>query len=167
MRIARATARGKTTDALAAEVGAIEEDLAELKERRSTLASHVRVGELADSDKPDTLPRTRRLLIDLVRMICYRAETRMMAPVIRGKARPNTVRTLIAALMTADASIEPDHESGILRVNILGLANNATEKALLALIEELNQTRTVYPGTNLRRLQHRRRNTPESSHPCL
>ncbi len=42
---------------------------------------------------------------------------------IRGKARPNTVRTLIAALMTADASIEPDHESGILRVNILGLAN--------------------------------------------
>ncbi len=80
VRVARATAKGKTTDALAAEVGAIEEDLAELKERRSTLASHVRVGELADSDKPDTLPRTQRLLIDLVRMICYRAETRMMPP---------------------------------------------------------------------------------------
>ncbi len=150
VRVARATAKSKATDALAAEVGALEEALAELKERRSTLASHVRVGERADRDKPDTLPRTRRLLIDLVRMICYRAETRMMAPVIRGKARPNTVRTLLAALMTADASIEPDHESGILRVNILGLANNAIEKALLPLIEELNQTRTVYPGTNLR-----------------
>ncbi len=47
--------------------------------------------------------------------------------------------------MTADASIEPNHESGI-----LGLANNATTKALLALIEELDQTRTVHPGTSLR-----------------
>ena len=150
VRIAKATARGKAADALAAEAGTVEETLAELKERRSTLASHVRVGDLADNDKPDTLPRARRLLVDLVRMICYRAETRMMAPVIQGKARPNTVRTLIAALMTADASIEPDHDSGILRVNILGLANNATERTLLPLIDELNQTRTVYPGTNLR-----------------
>ncbi len=48
------------------------------------------------------------------------------------------------------SSRTPDPESGILRVSILGLANNATEKALPALIEELNQTRTVYPGTNLR-----------------
>lgn len=150
VRIAGATARGKPADALAAEAGAVEETLAELKERRSTLASHVRVGDLSDDDKPDTLPRARRLLADLVRMICYRAETRMMAPVVQGKARSDTVRTLIAALMTADASILPDHEKGILRVSILGLANNATERALLPLIDELNQTETIYPGTNLR-----------------
>ncbi len=35
-------------------------------------------------------------------------------------------------------------------VNILGLANNATERTLLPLIDELNQTETIYPGTNPR-----------------
>ena len=54
----------------------------------------------------------------------------MMMPVIEGKARPNTVCTLLAALMTADANILPDHDKGIIRVEILGLANNATEKSV-------------------------------------
>ena len=150
VRIAKATARGKATDALAAEADTVAETLAELRQRRSTLDSHVRVGELADDDKPDTLPRARRLFVDLIRMICYRAETRMMTPVIEGKARPNTARALIAALMTANANILPDHDRGILRVSILGLASHAAEKPLLTLIDELNQTATVYPGTNLR-----------------
>ena len=52
--------------------------------------------------------------------------------------------------MTADAtSILPDHDKGILRVNILGPVNNATERTLLPLIDELNQTEITYPGTNL------------------
>ncbi len=37
---------------LAFDAVTVEETLAELEERRSTLASHVRVGELADNDKP-------------------------------------------------------------------------------------------------------------------
>ncbi len=139
-RIARVRKEGKAVDALATEVAVIEEALTELKERRGSLANHVRVGDLPADEKPDTLPRARRLFIDLIRM---------MMPVIEGKARPNTVRTLLAALMTADANILPDHDKGIIRVEILGLASNATEQSLLPLIEQLNHTRTVHPGTNV------------------
>ncbi len=149
-RIARARKEGKAVDALdTTEVAVIEEAFTELKERRGSLTSHVRVGDLPADEKPDTLPRARRLFIDLIRMICYRAETRMMMPVIEDKARPDTVRALLAALMTADANILPDHDKGIIRVEILGLANNATEQSLLPLIEQLNHTRTVHPGTNV------------------
>ncbi len=44
----------------------------------------------------------------------------------------------------------PDLEHGVLQVQFLGLVNDATERMLQPLVEQLNQTETVYPGTDLR-----------------
>ena len=49
-----------------------------------------RAGNLSEQDKLDALPVGGRLFMDVVRMIAYRAETRMMAPLIGAQGKkPN------------------------------------------------------------------------------
>ncbi len=52
--------------------------------------------------------------------------------------------------MDDEKNDEPEPEHGILRVRILGPASTAGDAALAGLLEELTQTTTVYPGTELR-----------------
>ena len=86
----------------------------------------------------------------LVRMIAYRAETRMMAPVITTQGKKPNARGLLRALLTSDANIIPVPAKGILRIQLLGLGSDACDRMLAPLVEELNATRTIYPGTDLR-----------------
>ena len=48
-----------------------------------------------------------------------------------------------------DCVLVPEPRAGLLRVRFLGLGNQACERAFAPLMEELNATRTIYPGTNL------------------
>ena len=82
-------------------------------------------------------------------VIAYRAETRMMQPLITGPGKGRSARKLLRALLTSDADVIPEPEAGILRVRFLGLGSDACEQSLAPLIDELNQTRTRYPGTDL------------------
>ncbi len=52
-------------------------------------------------------------------------------------------------MLTSDADVIPEPEAGILRVRFLGLGSDACEQNLAPLINELNQTRTRYLGTDL------------------
>ena len=83
-------------------------------------------------------------------MIAYRAETRMMPAVADAQGGKQRPRRPLAELFQSDADIIPDPENGILRVRILGTASNAGDAAIAGLLEELNQTRTIFPGTSLR-----------------
>ena len=82
-------------------------------------------------------------------MIAYRAETRMMAPVIGAQGKKPNARRLLRALLTSDANIIPEPAQHILRIQLLGLGSDACDRMLAPLIEELNATRTIYPGTQL------------------
>ncbi len=59
-------------------------------------------------------------------------------------------RRPLAELFRSEADIVPDQESGVLRVRILGTASNAGDAAIAGLLDELNRTGTVFPGTGLR-----------------
>ena len=68
-----------TTTRLEADATALAAELDELTQRRADTPTHVRAGDLPEQDKLDALPVGGRLFLDVVRMIAYRAETRMMA----------------------------------------------------------------------------------------
>ncbi len=59
-------------------------------------------------------------------------------------------RCPLAELFRSEAGIVPDPENGILRVRILGTASNAGDAAIARLLDGLNRTGTVFPGTGLR-----------------
>ena len=56
---------------------------------------------------------------------------------------------LFRALLTSDADFIPEPRSRILRVRFLGLGSDDWERSLGPLIDELNQNRTRYPGTDM------------------
>ena len=74
----------------------------------------------------------------------------MMLPVMQAQGKKAHPRKLLRALLAADADILPDPASGVLRVRILGLGNDACDRQIDALLIELNTTGTVFPGTELR-----------------
>ncbi len=76
-----------TANRLEADAKALAGELDELKQQRVATSIHVRAGDLSEQDKLDALPVGGRLFMDVVRMIAYRAETRMMAPVIGAQTR--------------------------------------------------------------------------------
>ena len=139
-----------TANRLAADANALAGELDELQQQRVDTPTHVRAGNLSEQDKLDALPVAGRLFMDVVRMIAYRAETRMMAPVIGAQGKKPNARRLLRALLTSDANIIPEPAHDILRIQLLGLGSDACDRMLAPLIEELNATRTIYPGTQLR-----------------
>ena len=95
----------------------------------------------------DALATGERLLHDVIRMIAYRAEPRMMSAIAGFQGRnPRPGRTLQALFGTA-ADVIPETGEEVLRVHISGNASNA---AIDGLLDDLNQNRTVFPGTELR-----------------
>ena len=139
-----------TATRLQADANALAAELDQLKQQRAHTLTHVRAGDLPEQDKLDALPVGGRLFLDLVRMIAYRAETRMMVPVITTQGKKPNARRLLRALLTSDANIIPQPAKGILRIQLLGLGSDACDRMLAPLVEELNATRTIYPGTDLR-----------------
>ena len=155
----------RDTARLDAEAKALAGELDDLKQRRADLPTHVRAGDLCQQDKLDALPVGGRLFMDVVRMIAYRAESRMMAPVIGAQGKKPNARRLLRALLTCDANIIPVHDRGILRVQFLGLGSDACDRMLAPLIEELNATATIYPGTELRLVYEMAANSPPNVSP--
>ena len=139
-----------TATRLEADAKALAAELDQLKQQRAHTLTHVRAGDLPEQDKLDALPVGGRLFLDVVRMIAYRAETRMMVPVITTQGNKPNARRLLRALLTSDANIIPVPAKGILRIQLLGLGSDACDRMLAPLVEELNATRTIYPGTDLR-----------------
>ena len=131
------------------ELAELDREIDDLKATRGSLPTHVRAADLPEDEALHCLPVGQRLLLDIVRMIAYRAETRMMQPLINGPGKGRSARKLLRALLTFDADIIPEPENRILRVRFLGLGSDACERSLDPLIDELNQTRTQLPGTNL------------------
>ena len=88
-----------------------------------------------------------------------------------GKAIPTVVaqaqgktqrpRRHLRAIFQSDADIIPEPSNGILRIRILGTVSDAGDNATAGLLQELNLTRTIFPGTNLRMIYELPGNTAD------
>ena len=135
---------------LEAQCAELDSEREALKCQRRETPKRIRIAELREDEKLDALPGREKLLLDLIRMIAYRAETRMMPAVAEAQGTNPRPRKTLAALFQTEADILPDPDNNILRVCIRGTAANAADNAFRGLLEELNKTHTVYPGTSLR-----------------
>ena len=146
----KSTSSTQTAKALKAQIESLDAVREEHKRQRSDLPQKIKVAELEEDDKLDALPCGEKLLLDIIRMIVYRAECRMMPAVAEVQGKKKRPRSHLAELFQSAADIIPEPKNGILRVRIIGTASRAADATFTGLLEELNQTRTIYPGTNLR-----------------
>ena len=149
-RALAASAEPDTARELDAQIQACEETVEGFAVALQVTDKHMPAGELSDEEKLQTLPAPLRLLMQTLRMLAYRAETAMAASLAPQMDNPETARSLLKALFRSDASLLPDPAAGTLTVRLLHQASRAQDTALAPLLAELNHTRTVFPGTNLR-----------------
>ena len=149
-RLAGAPRGSQPARELQAEVETAARRLEGLETARREAGRYLRAGDLPADERLQALAEPLRGLLDAVRMIAYRAETRLAAAVAPGLSRPETARTLVKALFHSDASLLPNPAAGTVTVRLLHQASRGQDVSLTPLLEELNQTRTLYPGTDLR-----------------
>jgi transposase len=126
-----------------------EHELESLKAKLKETSKHITWAELDDADKFYRLLPGRKRLMDTVRMISYRAETAMASMMIGPTVDMAAARRLLQDLFVNDADILPETENNILRIRIHNAARPASNRHLEKLLEQLNATETVYPGTQM------------------
>lgn len=126
--------------------------IATVKQEIAGCPTHVPIGALPPDERPEILLPRRKAFSDQIKMIAYRAET-AMANLWRPRLPPSArddVRSALQDLFTRDADLLPDPTSRRLNIRIHAGAAVNRDRWLQQLLDELNQTETRYPGTNLR-----------------
>lgn len=132
------------------EIVCLNNELCSLKEKRKGLPKHIPINQLEPQDRFSKLAEDKKQIMDTVKMIAYRAET-SMAEIIRPlMSRENDARSLLQKVFTTEADILPDEKEGTLTVTLHNLANDSSDKVVHELCAALNETETIYPGSNLK-----------------
>lgn len=87
---------------------------------------------------------------NIIKIICYRAETsfaNLLA--VNFKKGSNEKRALAKSLINSTADILPDYTNNKLNVKVYSQANPRMNHTIEKIIHLLNESETVYPGTNL------------------
>jgi hypothetical protein len=132
------------------EIDLLQDDLVKQKAQRKETPKHVRLADLPEGERFVALSPTRKQFLDTIKMIAYRAETALAEILRKTTTRTEETRALLREIFSAEADLLPDEAAGILTVQLHHLANHSSDEAAQHLAEELNETETVYPGTNLR-----------------
>ncbi|MCP4409834.1 MAG: hypothetical protein GY807_19230, partial [Gammaproteobacteria bacterium] len=134
--------------ALLEEITAFQEEVDTLKGNRSDTNRHITFAELPQEARFSKLATQTKQLIDTVKMVAYRAETAMVNILRETMSRVDDARQLVVALYQSEADLLPDHQNKTLTVRLHRLANHSNDRAIENLCRELNETKTIFPGTD-------------------
>jgi septal ring factor EnvC (AmiA/AmiB activator) len=140
---------GKTLE-LSEKIQQIEQEINRLIDERKTIKYKIPVGEMPQGTRYTKLHQESKYLMNIIKMICYRAETGLANKLAPHFSRADEeVSTLVKAITKLSVYIIPDQDNALLNIMLYPLANQRSRLALSKVIEEINATKTVYPGTNM------------------
>jgi Transposase protein len=128
----------------------LEKEIGDLKNKKSSTDVHIHFKNLPVADKFDGLAGEKKNFMDTIKMIAYRAETAMVSLLRSHMLKKDEARTLVRQILTTDADLIPDKEKGELKVRLHNLTNPRNIGYVKKITQVLNETETVFPGTNLR-----------------
>ena len=112
-------------------------------ERKITFA------QLSENEKFTNAINVRKHFMDTIKIIAYRSETAMYNIIGKHMGHPDEARQLIRQIYQSDADIKPDYENKKLMVYLHKLNHWKDDKVIEILCNELNETETNFPGTDL------------------
>jgi len=124
----------------------IDSKLAERKEQ----PSHIKMKELGTGKQYNKLKTESKLFINTIKMIAYRAESALVNLIAPYYSRAEDEgRMLIKEIFKKEADLEPDYKNNVLNVNLYSMSTPIKNKMVKKLCQTLNETETIFPGTNL------------------
>ena len=136
--------------ALREEIEALIQDLETLKGERKQIDKHVSYTDLPKSEQFKKLKSRGKQFVDTIKMIAYRAETAMAQIAKEFMLKKDEARAFIRQIFMTDADMQPDHQARILHIRLHTMTNPRNNVYAEKLCLVLNDSETVFPGTNLR-----------------
>ena len=127
-----------------------ENKIEELKEVRAKYSHYIEVENM--EAKYNKLKPESKLMMNIIKMISYRAETataNLLASFLPDSKHKDK-RALTKLIIEANADLKVDEKQKTLTIQLHALATNRYNEAAGKLAALLNQTETVFPGTDLR-----------------
>lgn len=126
--------------------GQIDTKLAERKEQ----PSHIEMKELGVDKQYNKLKTESKLFMNTIKMVAYRAETAMVNLIAPHYSRVEQEgRMLVKEIFKKEADLDPDYQNNILNVSIHSMSTPIKNEIVKKVCLMLNETETVFPGTNL------------------
>jgi len=136
---------------LSSEIETLQKEEKKLVEQRKATPNKVTIGQMPESIRYNKLLTESKLLINLIKIICYRAETDFVNLVSSGyKRNTDEKRALFKSISQSKADLFPDYHNNTLTVTLYSLASPRDNQAIIKTLELLNNTETIFPGTNLK-----------------
>jgi len=106
---------------------------------------------MPESIRYNRLNQESKTLMNVLKMICYRAETalaRLLSP--HYKRSNQEIRMLIKSMIRSPINLEVDRKNEVLNITLYPLSNMRSIEPIRKICDTLNETNTIYPDTNLR-----------------
>ena len=128
----------------------MEQEIERLKTKREDMKYKIPLSEMPENERYTKLDQESKYLMNIIIMICYRAETAFANKLAPHFSRAeDEIRTLVKAIMHLSIDMIPDPENSLLNITLYPLSNLRSQNALANIIDEVNATNTAYPGTKL------------------
>jgi hypothetical protein len=123
----------------------------EIVAERKKLQYKIPLAQMPEQTRYNKLKTESKILMNVIKMICYRAELSVAALLSPYLANANNEKRMcVKQIISANADLMPDYKNQTLNVKLYSLAANRYNKAVKKIIETLNQTQTIFPGATLR-----------------
>lgn len=135
----------------------IRQEIEELRQQEQTLLaeraqypSKIKIKDMPEKIRYNQLNGESKHFQNIIKMICYRAESafaNLLAP--HYKKSINEKRALTKKIINTRIDLKPDYEKKKLFVNLYTLSTPRDNNAVYKILETLNDSKTIYPGTDL------------------
>ena len=133
------------------EIQKVKQRIEVLIKERKEIPYKITIGQMPETTRYNRLNQESKILMNVLKMICYRAETalaQLLSP--HYKRSSQEIRMLIKSMIGTPINMEVDRKQNILNITLFPLSNLRSNEAISKICDTLNESKTIYPDTNLR-----------------
>lgn len=131
------------------EIDSLKQEEKQLLEKREKVPYKTTIKDMGEN-RYNKLNTESKLFLNVIKMICYRAETSMANLLEAGyKKYINEKRSLVKSIIDTPCDLQVDYNKNTLQVKLHTLATPRDNLAIKKICETLNQNQCKYPGTDL------------------
>lgn len=135
---------------LTEKIEAHEKEEQQTEAERSKIKPRIKLMDMAEAKRYNKLKPESKMLMNIIKMISYRAETAVANILSEHLMDQDDKRMLVKQIIQNNADILPDIENNTLTITLHSLSAPRFNKAAANLANLLNQTDTLFPDTKLR-----------------
>ncbi len=133
------------------DISNFENEIKRLCEEKNNIAHYIQIKDMPVQNRYNKLKTESKLLMNTVKMIAFRAETSVANLLTPFYAKSDIeIRMLVKEIIKNDADLIPEYEKKTLTVRLHTLSTPRANRAVMELCKILNDSETIFPGTDLR-----------------